>query len=86
MEAGVKNFLGGFTVSAGGRAILHCHLLADVAPPADLLAARPLLVQRQEGGPLGRRQAAQLLLSQVGVQFHQAAAAVAAVLLRHVVG
>ncbi len=44
MEAGLKNFLGGFTVSAGGGAILHRHLLADVAPPADLLAARPLLV------------------------------------------
>ncbi len=81
----MKNFLSGLTVSAGGGAILHCHLLADVAPPADLLAARPLFVQRQEGGgPLGRRQAAQLLLSQVGVQLHQAGAA--AVLLRHVVG
>ncbi len=79
----MKNFLGGFTVSAGGRAILHRHLLADVAPSADLLAARPLLVQRQEGGPLGRHQAAQLLLSEISVQLHQGA--VAAVLLRHVV-
>ncbi len=84
MYAGMKNFLSGFTVSAGGRSILHRHLLADVAPSADLLAASPLLVQRQEGGPLERRQAAQLLLSQVGVQLHQAAAT--AVLLRHVVG